>query len=306
MNRYKIAFFSLSAAVCAVVITLGFVSYKKPDQQANSHYSKHIQANYKIFSLPLPEELEFAGEQVPLDQWDIRERMDRELLVNTYWQSNMLLGMKRANRWFPVIEPILRANGIPDDFKFLALIESNLTNAVSPSGATGFWQFLEGTGKEYGLVVNEEVDERYHVEKSTQAACAYLNAAYKRYNSWPMVAASYNMGMGGLDRQTEKQGSASYWDLLLNEETGRYVFRMLAVKEIMNNLDKYGFVIRPADLYEPMAFRTVMITSSVDDFASFAKTNGVNYKMLKLFNPWLRQSYLKNKEGRSFEVKLPA
>jgi hypothetical protein len=218
----------------------------------------------------------------------------------------MLLGMKRANRWFPVIEPILRANGIPDDFKFLALIESNLTNAVSPSGATGFWQFLEGTGKEYGLVVNEEVDERYHVEKSTQAACAYLNAAYKRYNSWPMVAASYNMGMGGLDRQTEKQGSASYWDLLLNEETGRYVFRMLAVKEIMNNLDKYGFVIRPADLYEPMAFRTVMISSSVDDFASFAKANGVNYKMLKLFNPWLRQSYLKNKEGRSFEVKLPA
>jgi hypothetical protein len=282
------------------------VSYKKPDQQANSHYSKHIQANYKIFSLPLPEELEFAGELVPLDQWDIRERMDRELLVNTYWQSNMLLGMKRANRWFPVIEPILRANGIPDDFKFLALIESNLTNAVSPSGATGFWQFLEGTGKEYGLLVNEEVDERYHVEKSTQAACAYLNAAYKRYNSWPMVAASYNMGMGGLDRQTEKQGSASYWDLLLNEETGRYVFRMLAVKEIMNNLDKYGFVIRPADLYEPMAFRTVMISSSVDDFASFAKANGVNYKMLKLFNPWLRQSYLKNKEGRSFEVKLPA
>jgi membrane-bound lytic murein transglycosylase D len=305
MNKYKVAFFSLVSAVFAVAITLGFVAYKKPDQEANLHYSKHIQANYKIFTLPLPEELNFAGENVPLDQFDVRERMDRELLVNTYWQSNTLLGIKRAHRWFPVIEPILRANGVPDDFKYLALIESNLTNAVSPSGATGFWQFLDGTAKEYGLLVNDEVDERYHVEKSTQAACAYLNAAYKRYNSWPMVAASYNMGMGGLDRQVDRQGNTNYWDLLLNEETGRYVFRMLAMKEIMNNLDRYGFVVRPADLYEPLTYKTITVNTAIDDFASFAKSNNVSYKVLKLYNPWLRQPFLKNKDGRTFEVKLP-
>ena len=309
MNKFKLALLVSSTAFGGALLALllfSFIDHKKPSSEADEHYSKEIQKNYHVFTLPLPESASFAGENVPLDQFDVRERFDRELLVNTYWQSNTLLGIKRAYRWFPVIEPILKANGVPDDFKYLALIESNLTNVVSPSGATGFWQFLEGTGKEFGLIINDEVDERYHVEKSTQAACAYLKKAYDRYGSWALVAASYNMGMGGIDRQVEKQRSKNYWDLLLNEETARYVFRMLAVKEIYNNCSKYGFTLRPSDLYAPLSTNTVVLDSTVNDFADYAAKLDINYKTLKLYNPWLRQASLKNKDRIQYEIKVPA
>jgi hypothetical protein len=256
--------------------------------------------------LPLPEKLDFAGEEVPMNQWDVRERLDRELLVNTYWHSNTLLCIKRARRWFPIIEPILKANGVPDDFKYLALIESGLTNVISPAGATGYWQFMDETGKGYGLEINDQIDERYHVEKSTQAACHYLIDAYDKYGSWAMAAASYNMGIGGPIRQMERQNETTYWELLLNEETGRYVYRILAMKEILNNADKYGFVIRPSDLYEPLEAKSITIDSSITDLAAFANSFNISYKELKLYNPWLRQNYLKNKEKKSYEIKLPA
>jgi len=308
VNTTRIYLISSAAGAAAALIVLaitGFNHRRQSDVEADAQYGKHIAQNYRVFSLPIPQSVSFSGEVVPLDEWDIRERMDRELLVNTYWQSNTLLAIKRANRWFPVIEPILRRNGIPDDFKYLALIESSLTMAVSPSGATGFWQFLEATAKHYGLEVNEEVDERYHVEKSTEAACKYLNESYRKFGSWSMAAASYNMGQAGLDKQATRQGINTYWDLLLNEETSRYLFRILAMKEITGNPDQYGFVIRPVDLYEPLNYREVEVDGEITDFAQFAKSHGISYKKLKLYNPWLRQNYLRNKAKTTYRVKLP-
>lgn len=309
MNSKKLYAFSaligLGSAALAVLL-FSFMQKGKPTAEENKHYSEQISSNYRIYSLPLPEKLDFAGEEVPMDQWDVRERLDRELLVNTYWHSNTLLCIKRARRWFPIIEPILKANGVPDDFKYLALIESGLTNVISPAGATGYWQFIDETGKGYGLEINDQIDERYHVEKSTQAACHYLIDAYDKYGSWAMAAASYNMGIGGPIRQMERQNETTYWELLLNEETGRYVYRILAMKEILNNADKYGFVIRPSDLYEPLEAKSITIDSSITDLAAFANSFNISYKELKLYNPWLRQNYLKNKEKKSYEIKLPA
>ena len=288
-----------------VVLLNSFINNGKPTKEENEHYQKQITEKYRIFSLPLPEKLDFAGESVPMDQMDVRERLDRELLVNTYWHSNTLLCIKRAARWFPVVEPILQANGVPEDFKYLAVIESGFTNVVSPAGASGFWQFIESTGKEFNLEINDQVDERYHVEKATQAACNYLKEAYAKFGSWAMAAASYNMGIGGPIRQMERQQQNAYWDLLLNDETGRYVYRILAMKYIMNNADQYGFVIRPSDLYEPFQYTTVTVDSSITDLATFSKQFSVSYKALKLLNPWLRQNYLKNKERKSYSIKIP-
>ena len=192
--------------------------------------------NYKVYAIDLPEKLDFAGERVPIEDPDVYERLDREFLVNTYWQSNGLLYIKRANKYFPIIEPILKRNNIPDDFKYLALIESGLTNAVSPAGASGFWQFMKSAAKEYGLEVGDQVDERYHLEKATQAACDYLNAAKRSTGSWTMAAAAYNAGVAGMNRQANLQETNNYYDLWLNNETSRYVFRILAVKEIMKTL----------------------------------------------------------------------
>lgn len=272
---------------------------------ADDGYRLHMQENYKVFSLPTPESVTFAGMEVPLEAFGVREKLDRELLVNTYWHSNTLLMFKRSHRWFPVIEPILAANGVPDDFKYLAVIESGLTNAVSPAGATGFWQFLKTTGQSYGLEINDEVDERYHVVKSTEAACKYLNDAYAKFGDWALVAASYNMGMGGVNKQLNRQKVSRYWDLLLNEETSRYVYRILAIKEILNNGSDYGFVVRPTDLYAPYEVREVVVSKGVSDLADFAIEEGVNYNILKSLNPWLRQSYLNNPNGKAYAVLIP-
>ncbi|MFY8138117.1 MAG: lytic transglycosylase domain-containing protein [Flavobacteriales bacterium] len=293
-----------AAAAVLVLVVSAFMNSAKPGPAENEEYLKHIQENYRIFSLPLPEKIDFCGEEVPLNDPDASEKLDRELLVNSYWHSNTLLSIKRARRWFPVIEPILKENGVPDDFKYLALIESGLLNVTSPSGAVGYWQFLPETAIQYGLIVNDEVDERYNVEKSTQAACRYLKEAFARFGSWSMVAASYNMGMGGLAKQVQKQGQNNYFQLLLNDETARYVFRILSMKEIVNNADKYGFVIRPSDLYEPYKFSVVEVDSTIDDFAAFAKQYNLTYKQVKMLNPWLRQGYLKNKERKVFQIKI--
>ena len=308
MNTKRIYLFSGLIGLCAgavVVLFNSFIGVGKPTQEENEQYQKHIAEKYRIFSLPLPEKIDFAGEAVPMHQDDVRERLDRELLVNTYWHSNTLLCMKRAARWFPVVEPILQANGIPDDFKYLAVIESAFTNVVSPAGASGFWQFIESTGKEFNLEINEQVDERYHVEKATQAACNYLKQAYAKYGSWAMAAASYNMGIGGPIRQMERQQQNAYWDLLLNDETGRYVYRILAMKYIMNNADRFGFVVRPSDLYAPYEFTSVNVDTTIQNLAQFAGQFGVSYKELKILNPWLRQAYLKNKERKSYSIKIP-
>ena len=268
--------------------------------------AKGFKENYAIYALDIPEKLEFAGEPVPMENFDVWESYDREILVNTYWQSQTLLFIKRANRYFPVIEPILKEYGIPDDFKYLALAESGLTNAISPAGAVGYWQFLAGTARDYGLEVNEEVDERYHLEKSTVAACRFLLESYTGYNSWTMAAASYNAGRRGVNNQINIQKEHNYYDLLLNEETQRYIFRILAIKAILENPSGYGFHLKESDLYPPIEWFEVQVNSRIEDFADFAKEFNTNYKMLKYLNPWLRRPHLTNRRGNTYSIRLPA
>ncbi|SDB24054.1 Transglycosylase SLT domain-containing protein [Flavobacteriaceae bacterium MAR_2010_188] len=261
--------------------------------------------DYNVYALSIPEKMDFAGENVPLQDPDIYERMDRELLVNTYWQSNGLLIFKRSKKYFPVIEPILKKHGIPEDFKYLAVIESGLTNAVSPAGARGVWQIMKETGKENGLEVNDNVDERYHLEKSTEVACKYLKQAKEKLGSWTLAAAAYNAGNAGVSNRLKEQKVGSYYDLLLGEETGRYLFRILALKEIINNPKKYGFNFTDKDLYSDIPTQKLMVDKPVSDFASFAKEHGINYKILKLHNPWLREDHLVNNSGKVYYIEIP-
>ncbi|GAL71365.1 membrane-bound lytic murein transglycosylase D precursor [Jejuia pallidilutea] len=218
--------------------------YALQDAPTDENFEKQLINDYNVYALQVPENLSFAGERVPLENPDILERMDRELLVNTYWQSNGLLMFKRAQKYFPIIEPILKKNGVPDDFKYLAVIESGLTNAVSPAGARGVWQIMKATGRENGLEVNDNVDERYHLEKATEVACNYLLKAKEQLGSWTLAAAAYNAGNAGVSRRLREQNVTDYYDLLLGEETGRYLFRIVALKEILSNPDKYGFNFR--------------------------------------------------------------
>lgn len=259
----------------------------------------------KVYALKLPEVIDFCGEQSPLNAPDIRERLDKELLVNTYWQSNMMLLLKRSNKWFPTIEPILKEEGVPQDFKFLAVIESGLENVRSPKGAKGFWQLMPATAKEYGLEVNSNVDERYHVEKSTRAACKYLLKAKERFGSWTLAAASFNRGMFGIDLLLKKQLVDDYYDLLLNKETSRYIFRILAVKEIISNPDLYGFIYEESDLYRQIPIRKIGIDIPIINIAQFAKKNNINYKLLKIHNPWLIQNHLNNNSRKYYEIDIP-
>lgn len=261
--------------------------------------------DYNIYALPIPRNMEFAGERVPLDNPDIRERMDRELLVNAYWQSNGLLLMKRANKYFPIIEPLLKKHGLPDDFKYLAVAESALDYQSSPAGASGIWHFMTATGKEYGLEINSYVDERYDLEKATEVAAEYLKKGKARFGSWTMAAAAYNAGMAGMAKQMDRQKQSDYYDLLLNNETSRYVFRILAIKEIMSNPKKYGFNFEQHDLYPPIPTYKVKVDYAVDDWADWVQEYGINYKILKLHNPWLRDTYLKNASGKVYYVEIP-
>jgi hypothetical protein len=274
------------------------------DSFAQSDNSEFPQG-YKIVSPDFPDDMVFAGEPVPMDNFEVYERADREFLTNTYWHSFTLLCIKRANRWFPVIEPILKKNGIPDDFKYVALIESGLANAVSPAGATGFWQFMEGTALEYGLEVNDEVDERYDVEKSTEAACRYLWNAYNKFSSWTLAAASYNMGIPGVEKQLSRQRTSNYYNLVLSEETSRYLFRVLALKEIVTTPSKYGYFVDVDKLYPPLKTVNLEVSSAIPDLAAFSINNGFNYKILKYYNPWLREIYLDNRSGKVYTIKFP-
>ena len=294
--------FSVSIVIVFFIIKL--LSFRGVMQVPHDEYVEEFQHNYRIYAVPMPEELVFAGERVPLHDVDVRERFDREILVNSYWQSQTLLFFKRANRWFPVIEPILEQEGVPDDFKYLALIESGLMNVVSPANATGFWQILESTGRELGLEVTSEVDERYHVEKSTVAACKYLKSAYNLYGNWALAAASYNMGRTGLNRQITNQRADSYYDLWLNEETSRYVFRILAIKSIFENPEAASFHFRESDLYMPYDYYTVTVDSTITDMVEFAHQHQVSYKELRLLNPWLRRYTLHNPRKKTYEIKI--
>jgi hypothetical protein len=297
----------LTAAVILIITLLGInllvFSSKRPD---DDYYKNEFSKNYRVYSLNLPAKLDFAGETVPLNQFDVRESLDRELLLNTYWQSQSILMHKRAYRWFQKISPILKRNGIPDDFKYIALIESGFTNAISPSGASGFWQFLDKTANNYGLVVNENIDERYHVEKATEAACKYFKEAYAKFGNWTLVAASYNMGITGLGKQLETQKANNYYNLLLNQETSRYVFRILALKEILESPQKYGFILRKKDLYPQIPIKQIAVDSSISNIAQFSQNLGFNYKLIKILNPWLRQNTLENNSNVLYTLDVPS
>ena len=254
----------------------------------------------------LPKKLTFAGEKVPLEYFDVRENLDRELLSTVYFHSQTIRYIKNMPRYFSIIEPILNANGIPGDFKYLCVAESGFdVRAVSPAKAVGLWQLLEGTAKECGLEVNDEVDERYHIEKSTEVACGIFMSAYQKYGSWSLVAASYNGGRTAVDRQIANQKVKSYYDLLFGEETTRYVFRILALKMVMEDPEEYGFRIKKNQCYPIIETKTFEINGPVTDLADLAIEKGISYKTLKMFNPWLRETFLKNPTGKKYTLKIP-
>jgi hypothetical protein len=297
--KTSVRIFSLSALVIATALLTNAISTQ------NITDPKNTSDTYKIKALKLPTDLNLAGERVPLEKQDIKERMDRELLVNTYWQSNGLLLIKRVHKYFPILEPLLKKYGLPDDFKYLAVAESALIDETSSAGAAGMWHFMKGTGKEYGLEINKNVDERYNIEKSTKVAAEYLIKAKERLGSWTLAAAAYNAGNYGIARRLETQGVTSYYDALLPDETERYVLRIIALKEVLSNPKKYGFIFDQNDLYTLQKTRTVKVDTIINNIALFAKHFDTNYKELKLHNPWLRENKLNNKSRKMYEIKIP-
>ena len=298
MNK-SIRILSLLSIVIVTLFFFNAIHKNNADPNLSTHKT------YKIKALKLPNNLNLAGERVPLEKLDIKERMDRELLVNTYWQSNGLLLIKRANKYFPILEPLLKKYGLPDDFKFLALAESAFIDETSSAGAAGMWHFMKTTGKEYGLEINKNVDERYNIEKSTKVAAEYLKKAKKRFGSWTLAAAAYNAGNYGIAKRLKTQQVTSYYDALLPDETERYVFRIIALKEVISNPQKYGFVFEKQDLYTLQKTRTVKVDTAIANIASFAKKFGITYKELKLHNSWLRENKLNNKSRKLYEIKIP-
>lgn len=290
-------------------VTLAFIFFKlflssTSQNDFDIAYREAFMKNYKIFALDIPDSIFFAGELVPTKKYYVRESIDQELIRNTYGHSTTLLMFKRANRWFPIIEPILKKHNIPSDFKYLALIESFFENLSSPKGAAGYWQFMPNTATEYGLEVNDEIDERLNVEKSTEAACVYLRRMYNMYKNWTLAAASYNVGHGSLNRSLENQQINDYHNLFLNRETARYVYRIIAVKIIFQNPQNYGFYIRKKDLYPTIPTEIIEVDTTISDLVSFSIKNGINYKILKELNPWLRKNSLTNKDRKIYQIKI--
>ena len=288
-----------------IFITILSITFFNAVYISNVPSEKNTADTYTIKALKIPDELTFAGEKVPTELYDIKERMDRELLVNTYWQSNGLLLIKRAHKYFPIIEPMLKKYGIPDDFKYLAVAESGLENNSSSAGAAGFWHFLKSSAKEYGLEVNQNVDERYNLEKATKVAADYLKKSKKRFGTWTLAAAAYNAGNARIARNLKKQQVTDYYDLLLNSETSRYVLRIVALKEVLSYPKKYGFEFEKEDLYTSPATRTVKVDTVITNIASFAKGFNTNYKELKLHNAWLRENKLNNKSRKLYKITIP-
>lgn len=292
-----------------------YISAQKPSSQETqilehklyNNDSSDIKKNtspQRIHPVRIKGDFNFAGEVAPLYQLEVRERLDRELLVNTFWHSNTMLSYKLAMKYFETIEPILEKNGIPKDFKYLAVAESGLRHVVSPSGAAGFWQFLKGTAQDFNLEVNDYIDERYHLEKATDAACKYILDAKEKFGTWTLAAASYNIGMGRLKSIVDKQKVDSYYDLHLNEETARYVFRIMAYKALFTNPEDFGYTFIQEDLYQNYAYKTVEVSATIYDLAAFAIENDTNYKLLKYMNPWLRNSKLIVAPGKSYTLKI--
>jgi membrane-bound lytic murein transglycosylase D len=302
---YRKIIIAFTFLACMIFLFMFFNSSTNRSD-TDTDYQKAFYKNYRIFALDIPDSIEFAGEKVSSNRFDVRESIDRELLVNTYWQSQTIMLIKKTNRYFPVIVPILKKYNVPEDFKYLAVAESGLSNnLVSPAGAAGMWQFMKETAVKYGLEVNDNVDERYNIEKATEAACKYLLESYSIYKSWTLAAASYNVGVGGLNKQIGLQKTKNYYDLYLNTETARYVYRIIALKRIISDPKSYGFYLRKKDLYPTVPTYTVDVDSSITNMVVFAENHKISYKLLKDFNQWIRKSTLENSAHKSYSITIP-
>jgi membrane-bound lytic murein transglycosylase D len=291
----------LALLLLSIVTICATVDVGNPEKEYQGFFAR----NTRIVPPQIPDQAIFAGEEAPLDIFYVREAFEREILANSFMHSTSIMMFKRTSRWFPVIEPILKKNGIPDDFKFLAVAESNLVNAVSSAGAEGYWQFIKPTGQKYGLEINEKVDERYNMEKATEAACDYFREAYSIFNSWTLVAASYNRGIEGIKKALENQKVINYYDLYLNDETSRYIFRIMAIKEVYNHPVSYGFYLRESDFYPQIPARLVTIDSAIGNLPAFARAMSINYRILREMNPWIRNYSLPNSSKKSYTFKIP-
>ncbi len=286
------------------ILLMIIIIYAVPDTYSKGERMMHLSTSNHVMVVPIPDEINLAGEKMP-DKQSNRELLSREMQVNSFWHSNTIQLLQKSGRYFPIIEPILESEGVPNDFKYLAVIESGLSQVVSPAGATGIWQMLEATARDYNLEINEQIDERYHITKSTLAACKYLNEAKEKFGSWTLAAASYNMGMAGLQKQLNRQEEQDYYDLLLNEETKRYVYRILAIKYIFQEPRSFGFDLLPTDYLNPWGDVLVSVDSNVSSWGKFAHKYGWSYKELKNHNPWLRDSYLINKYQKRYAISVP-
>lgn len=300
---------SISIYTCLLAAFMTFIlfsSYTKGDEQQSKKESTGEPLPQIVKAIDLNKSFDFAGEPLPMENFDVKERLDRELLRNAYWHSSTVLAIKRSARYFPVIERILAEEGLPEDFKYLAVAESNLHNAVSPAGARGVWQFMKATGQAYDLEINSSIDERYHLEKATRAACKYLRSYKEKFGSWTLAAAAYNMGGPRLKKEIGIQKGSTFYDLNLYQETMRYVFRIVAIKDIMSNPRDYGFYIDEHQRYIPLdEYSTVEVTSTIEDLGAFAQKHNISYRTLKVYNPWLVSTSLPNKSRRNYVVKIP-
>lgn len=306
MKKPVYIYTSLVAAFFTVALFTSYSSRNEQDSIPAAPTMRPDGLGQIVQSIDMSRTFDFAGEALPTENFDIRERLEREFEVNSYWHSSTLQNLKLSGRYFPVFERIFAENGIPDDFKYLAVAESSLRHPTSPAGAKGIWQFMEGTAEEYGLEVNSDVDERMHVEKVTQAAATYLKKRYERLGSWTLAAAAYNAGERRITSEMAEQRATNYYDLNLNAETARYVFRIVAIKEIMKNPKKYGFYLEDNEYYKPLDDYAVVNTEeSIDNLGDFAQKYGVSYRMLKVYNPWLKNDKLRNSTKKTYEIRLP-
>ena len=302
--KREIQYLTVGVVLGGILIFLLKEAQPKPIQ-AETQVAEEKGNNGAISGYPIPEQLSFAGEKVPLERQDIRERLEREVQVNAFWHSNSVIMIKRANRWFPTIDSILEANDIPGDFKYLAVAESGLENVVSPSKAVGFWQFLRGTAGDFGLTVNREMDQRYDPVLATEAATKYLKQAYEKFGTWTMVAASYNLGMSATAKMVENQRPETYYDMRMSEEPSRYIFRILALKNMLENQEQFGFKVPKAFMYELEKTKSEKITQSIADLHEYALSKNTRYTEIRRLNPWIKGYKLTLKSGQILELKLP-
>ncbi|MDB5249998.1 MAG: Transglycosylase-like protein with domain [Segetibacter sp.] len=300
----SIIYFSLGV-ICGIFL-ISQLAFRENEKKVKNNEQAGKYAPPTLYLPEVPVRMSFAGEEVPLDRWEVHEAFDRELIYNYNNPGHLSYILKLSKRYFPMIEARLKENGVPDDFKYLCVAESNLQNLTSRVGATGFWQFMKTTGPGYNLEVNENVDDRYNVLKSTDAACKYLKQAYAKFGNWTAAAASYNCGMGGYNNWATFQQTKYYYDLLLPEETSKYIFRILSFKHLMSNAKEMGYTVNEGNGYKQFKTRPVNVSSSISNLAQWSLDNGTNYKMLKLLNPWMRGKSLIVAPGKSYIVNLPA